>query len=69
MTSSEPSSGRRVIVGLTGGIACYKVASVVSALVQEDVEVTGPAGTATVRTSWITRTRDRAPHLATCYVL
>ena len=40
MTSSEPSSGRRVIVGLTGGIACYKVASVVSALVQEDVEVT-----------------------------
>ena len=34
-----------------------------------DVEVTGPAGTARVRTSWITRTRDRAPHLATCYVL
>jgi phosphopantothenoylcysteine decarboxylase/phosphopantothenate--cysteine ligase len=29
-----------VIVGLTGGIACYKVASVVSALVQEDVQVT-----------------------------
>jgi phosphopantothenoylcysteine decarboxylase/phosphopantothenate--cysteine ligase len=29
-----------VIVGLTGGIACYKVAHVVSALTQEDVEVT-----------------------------
>jgi len=33
-------SGRRVIVGLTGGIACYKVAHVVSALVQGGAEVT-----------------------------
>jgi phosphopantothenoylcysteine decarboxylase/phosphopantothenate--cysteine ligase len=30
----------RVIVGLSGGIACYKVASVVSALAQEGVAVT-----------------------------
>jgi phosphopantothenoylcysteine decarboxylase/phosphopantothenate--cysteine ligase len=29
-----------VIVGVTGGIACYKVATVVSALAQEGVEVT-----------------------------
>jgi phosphopantothenoylcysteine decarboxylase/phosphopantothenate--cysteine ligase len=37
----EPSfNGRRIIVGLTGGIACFKVASVVSALVQEGAEVT-----------------------------
>lgn len=32
--------GRRVIVGLTGGIACYKIANVVSALAQNGVEVT-----------------------------
>ncbi|MHC5023574.1 MAG: flavoprotein [Planctomycetota bacterium] len=32
--------GRRIIVGLTGGIACYKVATVVSALVQEGHGVT-----------------------------
>ncbi len=31
---------RRVIVGLSGGIACYKVAQVVSRLVQSGVEVT-----------------------------
>ena len=31
---------RRVIVGVTGGIACYKVAHVVSRLVQAGVEVT-----------------------------
>lgn len=31
---------QRVIVGLSGGIACYKVASVVSALAQQGVEVT-----------------------------
>ena len=32
--------GRRIIVGLTGGIACYKVANVVSALAQGGAEVT-----------------------------
>ena len=32
-------SGRRIIVGLTGGIACYKVASIVSALAQAGAEV------------------------------
>ncbi len=32
--------GRRFIVGVTGGIACYKVASVVSALVQGGGDVT-----------------------------
>jgi phosphopantothenoylcysteine decarboxylase/phosphopantothenate--cysteine ligase len=31
---------RRVIVGVTGGIACYKVAHVVSRLVQDGIEVT-----------------------------
>lgn len=31
---------QRVIIGLTGGIACYKVANVVSALAQDGVEVT-----------------------------
>ena len=44
-SSSQPSSPqqappRRVIVGLSGGIACYKVASVVSALAQQGVQVT-----------------------------
>lgn len=34
------TGGRRLIVGLTGGIACYKVASVVSALVQDGADVT-----------------------------
>jgi phosphopantothenoylcysteine decarboxylase/phosphopantothenate--cysteine ligase len=33
-------AGRRVIVGLSGGIACYKVASVVSALAQAGADVT-----------------------------
>jgi phosphopantothenoylcysteine synthetase/decarboxylase len=33
-------TGRRIIIGLSGGIACYKVASVVSALVQGGAEVT-----------------------------
>ena len=33
-------AGRRIIIGLTGGIACYKVASVVSALTQAGAEVT-----------------------------
>lgn len=35
----EPA-GRRVIVGLTGGIACYKIANLVSRLVQAGDEVT-----------------------------
>ena len=33
-------AGRRVIIGLSGGIACYKVANVVSALAQRGAEVT-----------------------------
>lgn len=37
---SEASSDRHVIVGLTGGIACYKIAHVVSRLVQANVQVT-----------------------------
>ncbi len=39
---SEPGSldERRVIVGVTGGIACYKVAHVVSRLAQDGIEVT-----------------------------
>lgn len=36
----EAFSGRRAIIGLSGGIACYKVANVVSALVQHGAEVT-----------------------------
>ena len=32
--------GRRIIVGLSGGIACYKVANVVSALAQAGAEIT-----------------------------
>jgi phosphopantothenoylcysteine decarboxylase/phosphopantothenate--cysteine ligase len=36
----EQARGRRIIVGLSGGIACYKVASVVSALAQAGAEVT-----------------------------
>lgn len=38
--ASSPVSGRRVIVGLGGGIACYKVAMVVSRLVQSGADVT-----------------------------
>ena len=38
--ATEPSGGRRVIVGVTGGIACYKVAHVVSRLAQAGAEVT-----------------------------
>lgn len=37
---SDSLQGRRVIVGLSGGIACYKVANVVSALAQAGAEVT-----------------------------
>lgn len=36
----SPAAQRRVIVGVTGGIACYKIAQVVSRLVQADVDVT-----------------------------
>ena len=39
-SDSRALEGRRIIVGLTGGIACYKVANVVSALVQGGAEVT-----------------------------
>jgi len=37
---NQALAGRRVIVGLSGGIACYKVANVVSALTQQGAEVT-----------------------------
>ena len=36
----ESSAARRVIVGVSGGIACYKIAQVVSRLVQSDIAVT-----------------------------
>ncbi len=36
----DASSPHRIIVGLSGGIACYKVAHVVSALAQAGIEVT-----------------------------
>lgn len=39
-SQTEANTSRQVIVGLTGGIACYKVAHVVSRLVQVDVQVT-----------------------------
>lgn len=39
-TQREGEAPRRVIVGLSGGIACYKVAHVVSRLAQEGAEVT-----------------------------
>ena len=35
-----PLAGRRILVGLSGGIACYKTATVVSRLVQRGAEVT-----------------------------
>ncbi len=34
-----------------------------------DSDVEGPGGTARVRSYWITRTRDRAPHFVSCHVL
>lgn len=37
---SSVLSGRRIIVGLSGGIACYKIANVVSKLTQSGAEVT-----------------------------
>jgi phosphopantothenoylcysteine decarboxylase/phosphopantothenate--cysteine ligase len=39
-TPSDTLTARRIIVGLSGGIACYKVAHIVSALAQEGAEVT-----------------------------
>lgn len=38
--ASQHLAGRRVIVGLSGGIACSKTATVVSRLVQQGAEVT-----------------------------
>jgi phosphopantothenoylcysteine synthetase/decarboxylase len=38
--SSQDLIGRRIVVGLSGGIACYKVAHVVSRLAQRGAEVT-----------------------------
>jgi phosphopantothenoylcysteine decarboxylase/phosphopantothenate--cysteine ligase len=41
LTSSASNlASRRIIVGVTGGIACYKVCNVVSALAQSGAEVT-----------------------------
>ena len=37
---TDPFAGARVLVGITGGIAAYKTASVVSALAQRGAEVT-----------------------------
>lgn len=37
---AEDLKGQRIIIGLSGGIACYKVASLVSALVQAGSQVT-----------------------------
>ncbi|MHC4218538.1 MAG: DUF6883 domain-containing protein [Planctomycetota bacterium] len=34
-----------------------------------DAEVRGPAGAATVRSTWIVRSDESPPHLVTCYVL
>ena len=34
-----PLSGKRIVVALTGGIACYKVATVVSRLVQQGADI------------------------------
>jgi phosphopantothenoylcysteine decarboxylase/phosphopantothenate--cysteine ligase len=39
-TPSSPFSGRQIIVGLSGGIACYKVAGAVSAMAQAGADVT-----------------------------
>lgn len=39
-TPNAPLSGKRILVGLAGGIACYKTATVVSRLVQRGAEVT-----------------------------
>jgi phosphopantothenoylcysteine decarboxylase/phosphopantothenate--cysteine ligase len=39
VTADGTVHGRRIIVGLTGGIACYKIASLVSTLVQQGADV------------------------------
>ncbi len=39
-TQSNPLADRRILVGLTGGIACYKTASLVSRFVQAGAQVT-----------------------------
>ena len=39
-TNRETPTDCRVIVGVSGGIACYKIAQVVSRLVQSDIDVT-----------------------------
>ncbi len=39
-TNRETPTDGRVIVGVSGGIACYKIAQVVSRLVQSDIDVT-----------------------------
>jgi len=49
MATTDPVAGKRIIVGLTGGIACYKVASVVSALTQAGAEVTAAMTEAATR--------------------
>lgn len=38
MTTS-PLTGKKILIGLSGGIACYKVATVVSRLVQQGAQV------------------------------
>lgn len=38
-SGGKPLAGRRIVVALTGGIACYKVCTVVSRLVQAGAEV------------------------------
>ena len=40
MPSLEGLASRRIIIGLTGGIACYKMAYVVSAMAKAGAEVT-----------------------------
>jgi hypothetical protein len=34
-----------------------------------DVEITGPDGSGSVRSTWIVRSDESPPHLITCYVL
>jgi hypothetical protein len=34
-----------------------------------DFELTGPTGSATVRSAWIIRTSENVPRLVTCYIL
>lgn len=38
-TNDRPLAGRKVLVGLSGGIACYKIATLVSRLAQRGAEV------------------------------